>query len=157
MTTVAPFPHHYAASLTGAASGHAALSGAGVPTLSTAPPGEFGGPGDAWSPELLLLGAVESCFLFTFRAVARASGLAFDHVRASCDGVVDRQDRVTRFTEIVLRVTIRVPEGTDVARAAQLAEKAERNCLVTASLSTPVRLVATVEASAPAPAVAPAR
>jgi organic hydroperoxide reductase OsmC/OhrA len=43
-----------------------------VPTLSTATPEEFGGPGDAWSPELLLLGAVESCFLFTFRAVAHA-------------------------------------------------------------------------------------
>jgi uncharacterized OsmC-like protein len=30
----------------------------------------FDGPGDAWSPENLLLAAVQSCFLFTFQAVA---------------------------------------------------------------------------------------
>lgn len=150
MTTIAPFPHHYAASVTGAASGHAPLSAPNVPTLSTATPAEFGGPGDAWSPELLLLGAVETCFLFTFRAVAHASKLAFDHVRVNCVGVVDRQDRVTRFTEIVLHVTIRVPEEADVALVERLAEKAERACLVTASLSTPVRLVTVVEAATPA-------
>jgi peroxiredoxin-like protein len=107
-----------------------------VPTLSTATPEEFGGPGDAWSPELLLLGAVESCFLFTFRAVAHASKLAFDHVRVNGVGVVDREDRVTRFTEIELHVTIGVPLETDVALVERLAEKAERACLVTASLST---------------------
>ena len=38
---------------------------------------DFDGPGDAWSPEQLLLAAVEACFLLTFRAVAQASRLEF--------------------------------------------------------------------------------
>jgi uncharacterized OsmC-like protein len=70
-----------------------------------------------------------------------------DHVRVNGVGVVDREDRVTRFTEIELHVTIGVPLETDVALVERLAEKAERACLVTASLSTPVRLVTVVEAA----------
>ena len=37
----------------GGASGYAALAAPGLPNLAAAPPTEFGGPGDAWSPELL--------------------------------------------------------------------------------------------------------
>jgi organic hydroperoxide reductase OsmC/OhrA len=37
----------------------------GLPDLRSAPPLGFDGPGDAWSPEHLLLAAVETCFLFT--------------------------------------------------------------------------------------------
>jgi hypothetical protein len=39
---------------------------------SCAAPAEFGGPGDQWSPESLLAGAIASCFALTFRFVARA-------------------------------------------------------------------------------------
>jgi hypothetical protein len=38
-----------------------------------------------------------------------------DHVRVNGVGVVDREDRVTRFTEIELHLTIGVPLETDVA------------------------------------------
>jgi len=43
----------------------------GLPDLRLEAPSDFGGPGDAWSPEHLLLVAVQSCFLLTLRAVAR--------------------------------------------------------------------------------------
>jgi hypothetical protein len=57
--------------LTGGPAGHATLSVAGVPDLRAAPPLDFDGPGDAWSPEHLLMAAVETCFLFTLRAMAQ--------------------------------------------------------------------------------------
>lgn len=141
-----PFPHRYVLECA-ALDGGAVLSGAGVPRLSTAPPVEFGGPGRTWSPEHMLLGAVESCFVFTFRALAQASGLAYDDLQVSGEGVVDRAERVTRFTEISLRARLRVPAGVDRDRALRLMESAERQCLVTASLSTPVRLDAGVDES----------
>ena len=55
-----PLPHHYEVRLTGGPEGYAALSSAGVPELRSAPPLDFDGPGDAWSPEYLLLAAVET-------------------------------------------------------------------------------------------------
>ena len=55
-------------------------------------------------------------------------------------GLVDRQDGVTRFTGIVLRPRLTVPAGTDRERALRILEKSEKACLVSSSLSTPVRL-----------------
>lgn len=135
-----PLPHVYEVHLTGAPDGYAKVSGAGMPELATAPPLDFDGPGDAWSPEHLLLAAVEACFLFTLRSVARASKVEFLSVELSGQGKVDRKDGVTRFTEIVLRPRLRLPAGGDKERAIRILEKSEKACLVSASLSTPVTL-----------------
>jgi peroxiredoxin-like protein len=135
-----PLPHHYHVRLAGGPAGHATLSVDGVPDLRSAPPADFDGPGDAWSPEHLLLAAVETCFLFTLRAVAQASRLPFSALELAAEGTVNRVDGVTRFTEIVLRPRITLPAGTDRDRALRVMEKSERACLVSASLATPIRL-----------------
>jgi peroxiredoxin-like protein len=120
--------------------GHATLSSAGVPDLDTAPPLEFDGPGDAWSPEQLLLGAVEACFVLTFRAIARASKIEFTSLAVEAEGIVDVENGRTRFTEIVLRPRVTLPAGEDLVRVRRALERAERGCLVSASLGTPVRV-----------------
>lgn len=140
-----PFPHRYTVSVSGDPGMHGTLVGDGVPSLPTAPPPQFGGPGDAWSPEQLFLASVGTCFLHTFRAVAAASSLPFTRIEIACEGVLDRADHVTRFSEIVLRPTLTLGPEVDHDRARRLMEKAERGCLVTASLSTPTRLEPTVE------------
>ena len=139
-----PLPHRYSVRLAGGASGYALAAADGVPELRTAPPLDFDGPGDAWSPEHLLLAAVETCFLFTLRAVAKVSRLEFEACDETTEGTVDRVDGVTRFTEIVLRVRLKLaPEGSP-DRARRAMEKAEQACLVSSSLATPIRLEAEV-------------
>lgn len=133
-------PHHYDARLTGGPSRHAEVNAAGLPALPVAEPAQYDGPGDAWSPEHLLLASVQACFLFTLRAVARLSKVEFTELELDAAGVVDRQDGVTRFTEIVLRPRLTIPAGVDRTRAQALLEKAKKACLVSASLSTPIRL-----------------
>ena len=140
-----PLPHSYDVHLSGGPSGYAELTTADVPLLRTAPPPAYDGPGDAWSPEHLLLAAVEACFLFTLRAIARASKMEFMSLELDAAGTVARIDGVTRFTEIVLRPYLTVPPGTDRERMVEILEKAERACLVSASLSTPVRLDPTLQ------------
>jgi peroxiredoxin-like protein len=135
-----PLPHRYSARIVGGPAGYATLSSGGVPDLRTAPPLDFDGPGDAWSPEQLLLAAVESCFLLTFRSVARASDLEFVSLSVEAEGVVDRVNGVTRFTEIVLRPRVALPTGVDWGRVQRALEKAERACLVSSSLDTAIRL-----------------
>ena len=133
-------PHRYDVRLTGGPAGYATLSTPGVPELKSAPPLDYDGPGDAWSPEHLLLAAVQTCFLFTLRAVAKASKIEFDTLELSSEGIVDRQDGITRFTEIVLRPRLTIHQGTDRDRALSVLQKSERTCLVSASLATPIRL-----------------
>jgi peroxiredoxin-like protein len=135
-----PLPHRYETRLSGGPADYATLSADGVADLRCAPPADFDGPGDAWSPELMLMAAVESCFLFTLRAVAKASKVEFKSLELGGTGVVDRQAGATRFTEIVLRPRVVVPAGADREQMLRVLEKSERACLVSASLSTPVRL-----------------
>lgn len=135
-----PLPHLYEVTLSGGPTGYAKLLACGVPSLRSAPPKDFDGPGDAWSPEYLLLAAVEACFMFTFRAVAQASRFDFVSLDLSGHGTVDRKDGVTRFTEIVLRPQLTLPKGADTERGRRMLEKGKDACLVTASLSVPVRL-----------------
>ncbi|MDP1570572.1 MAG: OsmC family protein [Vicinamibacterales bacterium] len=135
-----PLPHLYEVSLTGGPNGYAQVSTPGVPSLRTAPPADYDGPGDAWSPEHLLLASVQACFLFTLRAVARVSQVEFVALEVGAAGTVDREEGAVRFTEIVLRPRITVVPGTDPARARRVLEKSETACLVSASLRTPIRL-----------------
>jgi peroxiredoxin-like protein len=116
------------------------LSSPGLEALESASPAQFGGPGDRWSPETLLVGAAADCFILTFRAVARASSLPWSELRCEAEGVLDRVERTTRFTAIRLRAYLRVPPGTDEEKALRLLEKAERGCLISSSLVCPVEL-----------------
>ena len=140
-----PFPHRYRARLSGGPIAYAELTAGAAPALRMAPPPEFDGPGDAWSPEELFLAAVESCFLFTLRAVARMSKLEFNRLTLEAAGIVDRPDRVTRFTEIALRAVLTVPRGPDRVAALAVLEKTKSACLVSASIATPIRLEAEIQ------------
>lgn len=135
-----PLPHRYEVRLSGGPSGYATVSTKGVPDLPSAPPLDYDGPGDAWSPEHLMLAAVETCFLFTLRAVAKSSKVEFAALDLASEGIVDRRDGITRFTEIVLRPRLTVSSSTDRDRALSVLEKSARACLVSASLATPIRL-----------------
>jgi peroxiredoxin-like protein len=139
-----PLPYRYAARVAGRSEGYATLSSPGVPELRTAAPPEFDGPGDAWSPEQLLLAAVASCYLLTFRAVARASRLEFVSLSIETEGFVDRVNGVTRFTEIIVHPRVALAAAGDRERAERVLEKAERACLISASLETPIRLEAEI-------------
>jgi organic hydroperoxide reductase OsmC/OhrA len=137
---VKALPHQYEVSLSGGPTGYARVSSEGLPVLPVAAPADFDGPGDAWSPEHLLLASVQTCFLLTMRAVARVSQLPFIALDSTISGTVDKKDGAVRFTEIVIRPRLRVLPGTDHVRALKILEKGEKACLVSASLSTPVRL-----------------
>lgn len=141
------FPHHYCVTSSASEEGAVELASKGLETLRSAGPPEFGGPGDLWSPETLLVGAVVDCFVLTFRAVARASSLRWESLRCEGEGVLDRVDGQTRFTRIDLRVELRVPADTDTARAERLLAKAEHGCLISRSLVCPVELEARVESA----------
>lgn len=143
-----PFPHHYSVSAEGMLDGDVTLRAAQVPVLATASPAEFGGPGDRWSPETLLVGAVADCLILTFRGVARASSLPWTSLSCQVDGTLDRVDRVTQFVGFDIRARLVVPDGTDKARAARLLQKAEETCLVTNSLKAPCRFQAEIETQA---------
>jgi organic hydroperoxide reductase OsmC/OhrA len=140
-----PFPHHYSITAQAGAEGDVSLEGERLPTIPSAPPTEFGGPGDRWSPETLLVAAVADCFVLTFRGIATLSRLSWSALECSVTGTVERVDRVTQYTELHVRARLRVPTGTNEDQARRLLAKAEETCLVTNSLKVHPQLEAFVE------------
>lgn len=140
-----PFPHRYPVTASAAAQGEVALASPHLPDMPSAPTTEFGGPGDRWSPETLLVAAVADCFILTFRAIAGMSKLPWNALTCEATGTVDRVDRVTQFTAIEMRARLRLPAGGNQEQALRLLAKAEETCLVTNSLKFKPHLDAQVE------------
>ena len=143
-----PFPHQYRVKGRGRVTGDVELSAEGLTTLRSASPAEFGGPGDRWSPETLLVGAVADCFILTFRAVARTAGLSWISLECDVTGKLDRVDRVPQFTRLDIAAHLVVPFEEDAERAQRALEKTERACLISSSLKGAIGLEATVEMAA---------
>src|SRR6202453_5021563 len=130
-----PFPHRYIVNATIRPVGDVPLSTEGVRIIESAPPKEFDGPGNQWSPEGLLTAAVADCFVLSFRAIAAASKFTWLSLESRTEGTLDRIDGKMRFTRFDTHAKLHVPEGADPERGKTLLEKAEQACLVANSLS----------------------
>ena len=138
------FPHHYVVAASARADSNVQLASPGIDDIESAAPAEFGGPGDQWSPETLLVAAVADCFVLSFKAIARASRLEWKALTCDVVGDLNRVDRVTQFTAFSIRAKLEVPEGTNESKALRLLEKADKSCLITNSLIADSHLEAEV-------------
>jgi organic hydroperoxide reductase OsmC/OhrA len=139
-----PFPHHYAITSRARPDGAVALTSEGVASLESAPPKEFGGPGNQWSPEGLLTAAVADCFVLNFKAIAAASKYPWVSLEARTEGTLNRADGKMYFTRFETHAKLTVPPGTDAERGKRLMEKAEQTCPIANSLVSERHLVAEV-------------
>lgn len=140
-----PYPHHYSVEASAAASGSVELTAEGLPAIASAPPVEFDGPGDQWSPETLLVASVVDCFVLTFRAIARASKLDWTRLDCAAEGTLDRVERLTRFVGLRIVANLALPRGGNAETGKRLLEKVEKTCLVTNSLNFAVELEGNVD------------
>ena len=128
------YPHNYVVAASAQSDSNVTLSSSGLSNLESAAPAEFGGPGDQWSPETLLVAAVADCFILSFKAIARASKLDWTSLSCDVDGVLERVDRVTHFTAFNIRATLEISESTRAEKAERLLAMADKSCLITNSL-----------------------
>lgn len=134
------FPHHYLVSANGGSEGNVVVSSEGLSDLDTQAPPQFGGPDGFWSPETMIVGSVANCFILSFRAIARASKLEWTALNCEVDGILDRPERASYFTDFNIHATLDIPADSNPQMAERLLEKAEKICLITASLKSEVVL-----------------
>jgi peroxiredoxin-like protein len=126
------------------------VEGEAIPrTINFAAPPEFGGEPGLWTPEHLLLSAVSTCFVATFRAVAEASKLEFQGMEVDVEGVIEKQEGGYRFTTVIVRPTVTIHKEEDRERTGRLLEKAERICLIARSILATMVLEAKIVVEAP--------
>jgi peroxiredoxin-like protein len=114
------------------------MTAAGKPDAEVATPPEFQGHPGIWSPEDLLVSAVNTCTMTTFLAFAAKQGLPLASYTCEATGTLEMADGKFRFTRIRLEPRIGILRPEDREKAITVFRQAERNCLVANSLNTTV-------------------
>jgi peroxiredoxin-like protein len=129
-------PHQYLVYAKGKPESNLQVNAANLADINVAPPAQFGGPGDQWSPEDLLMASVASCFILSFRAIARASNFTWISLECNTQGELDKLAGKAQFTKIaiVAKLVIGIDESSE--KGERLLNKAEQSCLITNSLSS---------------------
>jgi organic hydroperoxide reductase OsmC/OhrA len=111
-------------------------------SLDTSSAPEFAGDPTRTNPEELLVGALSSCHMLTFLAVAARKRFVVDSYEDQAEGVLEKDaSGVMWVTRVVLRPVVHF-SGTapDAAQLAALHESAHRNCFIANSVKTEVRV-----------------
>jgi len=134
--------HYYDVTVNWEADRRGVLSSPVLPeTINVATPPEFpkGMPG-IWSPEHLLVAAVNSCLMTTFLAIAENSKLEFNTFRCGARGKLEQVEGKFMISEIMLKPFVSVPDEKDRERADRILHKAEAACLITNSIKSKVTM-----------------
>lgn len=109
--------------------------------VTVATPPEFPkGVEGIWSPEHLFTGAVLSCFMTTFLAMAEYSKLEFSKFDCKAEGVLEKVDGKFKMSEIILKPSIVLNDQSKTDRVIRLMEKAEAACLISNSITSSVSM-----------------
>lgn len=122
---------------------HTIVYGSGV-TVPASGAVEFKGDARKMNPEESFVGALSSCHMLTFLAIAARKRLVVDRYDDAAEGFLEKNaEGRLAVTRVVLRPKVRFADGVhvDPATLAELHHKAHEYCFVAQS----VRTVVTVE------------
>ena len=138
-------PHDYTVHVSASADSTVNLHIENISDLELSAPANFGGPGTLHSPEDLQTAAVASCFILSFKAIARASKLEWESLEVKVCGTLDMVDRAMQFTGFSTHASLTLPADGSREKATRLLEKAEQSCLITNSLKAENHLEISLE------------
>ncbi|MFW6067919.1 MAG: OsmC family protein, partial [Myxococcota bacterium] len=93
-----------------------------------------------------LLGALATCQMTTFFAIARHKKLEVNDFECEVEGELDKTSEGLRFTSLVVHMSIDM-EVPDCDKVQRVVETTKKHCIVSNALSAPVRIEATVRCS----------
>lgn len=115
-------------------------------SIEVATPPEFpkGIPG-IWSPEHLLVAAVNSCYMTTFLAIAENFKLEFESLDCKAVGLLEQPEGKYLITNVLLKPVLVIKEEHNAEKAMRVLEKTEKACLISNSIKATIKLDAVVK------------
>eukprot|EP01041_Mallomonas_annulata_P040599 gene40599-64532_t len=115
-------------------------------SIEVATPPEFpnGIPG-IWSPEHLLVAAVNSCYMTTFLAIAENFKLAFESLDCKAVGLLEQPEGKYLITTVLLKPVLVINDEHNAEKAMRVLEKTEKACLISNSIKANIKLDAVVK------------
>ena len=114
-------------------------------TIEVATPPQFAkGIEGMWSPEHLFVGAVNSCLMTTFLAIAENSKLNYSGFASKAVGKLELVEGKYAISEVKLMPKVIVTNEEDREKAIRILHKSEAACLISNSINSKVILEPTV-------------
>jgi organic hydroperoxide reductase OsmC/OhrA len=112
----------------------------GKPEMEIGSPPEFKGDPGVWSPEELLVGALNACLMLTFVWSAQNKGVQVVDYESKAEGLLESVDGKYRITEISVQPSLVLKSQTDVEAARAIMDEVEGNCFISNSIRAKVKL-----------------
>jgi peroxiredoxin-like protein len=107
--------------------------------IEVATPPEFPkGMAGIWSPEHLLVAAVNSCLMTTFLSIAENSKLEYTSFQSDSSGKLEIVDGKYLVSEIILMPEVIINKEEDREKAMRVLNKSEAACLISNSIKSKI-------------------
>ena len=110
------------------------------PAMDVGSPIEFKGEPGVWSPEELLVGALNACLMLTFVSLAQNKGLEFVAYESTAEGLLENVDGKYRITEVSVQPRLVLKSSIDLETARTIMDGVEEHCFISNSINAQVRL-----------------
>jgi organic hydroperoxide reductase OsmC/OhrA len=124
------------------------LSVPGKPELDVGSPPEFKGEPGIWSPEELLVGALNACMMLTFLTLTRSKGVELVGYDSAAEGLLENVDGKYQITQVTVQPCVVLKTQADLEAAQTIMGEVERNCFISNSIKAEIKLVPQLQVSA---------
>jgi peroxiredoxin-like protein len=116
------------------------LSAGAKPDVIVGSPPEFKGEASNWSPEEMLVGALNTCLMLTFLTLAQARGLTSVGYESEAEGLLENVEGKYRITEVTVRPRVALKSEGEFELARKTMEGVEAQCFISNSITSRVTL-----------------
>jgi organic hydroperoxide reductase OsmC/OhrA len=117
-------------------------SAPGKPEMEVGSPTEFKGDPGIWSPEELLICALNACLMLTFVSWSKNKNVQVADYESRAEGLLENVDGKYRITGVNVQPSIVLKSETNIEAARAIMAEVERNCFISNSIRAKVTVAA---------------
>jgi len=111
----------------------------GISETEIGPPSEYGGSPNSLNPEEVLVASVNSCIMLVFFHFVKKYEVEVASYHSQAEGKVEKTKNGLRFTSVEVRARVSLGSAGSTEKIEEIAQLAEKYCLVSGSLACPVQ------------------
>ena len=112
----------------------------GKPEMDVGSPPEFKGAPGVWSPEELLVGALNACLMLTFVSLAQSKLVQFVAYESAAEGLLENVNGKYRITKVSVQPSLVLKSQADLEAARTIMAEVEEHCFISNSITAKVTL-----------------
>ena len=111
----------------------------GINETEVGPPAQYGGDPNSLNPEEMLVGAVNSCLMLVFYHFVKKYEVDVLSYSSDAEGKIEKTKNGLRFTNVQVKAKESLGNTDTAQKIEELAQLADKYCLVSNSLACPVQ------------------